>query len=306
MKKNSTPGELQERKPTAQPGTPGQENGKETPSRRSFITRELRSALPYLKNSDVKVWLCFSSHANREGLAWPSDLTVARETGLAFRTVRSGKMRLIKAGLLVPTDQKRQRGRFGKKVFRVVEPFASRFEPTDAQKGDSGEASTDAHFSTITDDHFASATDIQFSPPHQERSPNCKVVPSKASPISSSGSHRQNNGHKKPDEQVHEFFAWWRDLYTQRYGYEPNIPSNAGSLLKKQLLRGEPIQQIQLIAAAYLDDPNPFYVGHSLSSLLEAFYDRFKVRCRVQPESQAPGGGKQEQDPYRDLEVNVR
>ena len=92
----------------------------------------------------------------------------------------------------------------------------------------------------------------------------------------------------------------------QKYGYEPYIPRNGGGLLKGHLLRGEPLQQIQTIAATYFDDPNPFYVGHSLSSILGTFYDRFKVRCRVQPESQAPGGGKQEQDPYRDLEVNVR
>ena len=211
------------------------------------------------------MWLAYSSHTNRDGLAWPSDRTVAKETGLSFRTVRSAKTRFAKVGVLIPSEQKRKCGRFWVKPYVVVEPCAAMFQVTDARKDDTGEGHADMQTSPPTDAHFPHAADDQFPPPYQERYPRKKK-------------ENMPNGNRKTKDEM--FLEWWEQHYNEKYGYRPSIPyRQAETLLKRHFSRGESLEQLIAAAEAYFADTDKFFDGHLVTMFLGKVYDRFKARA---------------------------
>jgi hypothetical protein len=80
----------------------------------------VRSILPNLKGVRLPVLIAYWSHANKEGLAWPSIKTLVRVTGYGELAVKRGRKALVDLALLVPVEQARDAdGRWKKKVFRV-------------------------------------------------------------------------------------------------------------------------------------------------------------------------------------------
>jgi len=84
---------------------------------RPFIPAWVREILPSLKGAPLSVLTAYWSHANKEGIAWPSNRFLARTTGYTETTVKAAKNHLRKLGLLSATKQIRVGGKFGKKPF---------------------------------------------------------------------------------------------------------------------------------------------------------------------------------------------
>jgi len=85
-----------------------------------FVSAAFREqCLARLKGAPLSVYLAYCSHANKEGIAWPSLLSLARSTGYGINAVKRAKQTLIEMGLLVPIEQSREGGQFGRKKFRV-------------------------------------------------------------------------------------------------------------------------------------------------------------------------------------------
>ena len=97
---------------------------------RTFIPAWVRKILPKLKGARCAVLVAYWSHANSDGLAWPSIELLEKETGYGKNTLKSARSALVSMGFLVPVQQHRDTdGRYRKKVFSVF---------TGAQKLDHG------------------------------------------------------------------------------------------------------------------------------------------------------------------------
>jgi len=105
---------------------------------RPFIPAWVRDILPSLKGAAASVALAYWSHANKEGVAWPSVGALVRETGYGKNAVKLARKRLVAMGVLVPVEQNREGGRFGRKTFRVNAMVSKQCHGTVGQKPDHG------------------------------------------------------------------------------------------------------------------------------------------------------------------------
>lgn len=94
------------------------------PALRDGIIRSLRG-------SRLHVWLTYRSHANREGLAWPSNELLRQETGYSLRVVKAEKAWLIEKKWLKQTGQFRARVR----VYLVQVPESVLVQKRDQDDG---------------------------------------------------------------------------------------------------------------------------------------------------------------------------
>lgn len=102
------------------PQSSGKSSGKRSFARSLFVPSEFRKGfLSELKGAPLSVLCAYQSYANREGLAWPSLRTLARDTGYGINAVKAARRKLIDLGLLIPVDQSREAGRFCSKQFQV-------------------------------------------------------------------------------------------------------------------------------------------------------------------------------------------
>jgi hypothetical protein len=85
-----------------------------------FVPSWFREFLTLLKGAPVSVLLAYASHADRAGFAFPSIITLRRETGYGINCVKQGRAQLVGMGLLIPRDQERKQGKFGRKIFQVA------------------------------------------------------------------------------------------------------------------------------------------------------------------------------------------
>jgi len=88
--------------------------------RKPFVPSWVREILADVKGAPVSVWIAYLSHADKDGLAWPSNKSLARTTGYSETTVKKAKKCLIAHGLLCADGQSRDGGKFGRKKFRAV------------------------------------------------------------------------------------------------------------------------------------------------------------------------------------------
>jgi len=56
------------------------------------------------------VYLVIQSHTNEQGTAWPSQATIATESGLSLATVKRGLEELRKRGLVTAQERRRKDG----------------------------------------------------------------------------------------------------------------------------------------------------------------------------------------------------
>jgi hypothetical protein len=269
------------------------------PTKRSFVTSNVRAALPHLRNGELRVWLDYRSRANGDDLAWPSDRTVAKDTGQSFRTVRKAKRRLIELGLLEPTLQARRAGRYWIKPFRVVEPAPSMFSDRDPAVGHSAVADgqsrpTDDHLEPRADDHFQPQADDHFGTPHQGRyqKQECSQEQSDAPRREDPPKHEAGSG---TDAPIAQFVVWWEQRFARKYGFSPNVQMAEVALLKRHLKRGESVDDLEAAAEAYLASDEKWIEGHPVTMLLGTFYDRYKSRARA----------NQNRGRYSELEVGL-
>lgn len=112
---------------------------KSKPAFRLFVPANFRTELlARLKGAPLSVYLAYLSHSDKAGMAWPSLDSLATSTGYGVKVVKRAKHVLVQMGLLVPTDQARPDGRFGRKRFRIATTVGS--------KGDHGtEVSKSTH-----------------------------------------------------------------------------------------------------------------------------------------------------------------
>jgi hypothetical protein len=85
-----------------------------------FVPSWVRGILALLRGAPISVLLAYASHADRDGLAFPSIGTLCRETGYGINSVKKGRALLIGMGMLIPLRQERERGQFGRKIFQVA------------------------------------------------------------------------------------------------------------------------------------------------------------------------------------------
>jgi len=109
---------------------------------RPFIPAWVREILCELKGAPLSVLVAYWSHANREGIAWPSNRFLARTTGYSETTVKAAKKQLLALGLLNAGGQLRKGGKFGRKEFSTVvkkpDHSAEVKKPADCGKTDVG------------------------------------------------------------------------------------------------------------------------------------------------------------------------
>jgi hypothetical protein len=98
-----------------------QSSAKSSPkSARPFIPAEWREwLLADLSGPELSVYLAYWAHANGDDLAWPSLRSLSKTTGYGINALKKARRQLISKGLLIPVEQKREGGQFGRKVFRV-------------------------------------------------------------------------------------------------------------------------------------------------------------------------------------------
>ena len=65
-----------------------------------------------LEPSDKLVYMAILDHLGKNKVAWPSQTTLARETGLSERSVRYSVKRLMKAGLIYFDDPHGRNNRY--------------------------------------------------------------------------------------------------------------------------------------------------------------------------------------------------
>ncbi|MGH9634649.1 MAG: hypothetical protein ACRD72_07435 [Candidatus Angelobacter sp.] len=77
----------------------------------------IRDRLSELSGAELKVWLCYSSHANTDGVAWPGRELLRKETGLSFDTLSAARASLARKRWLLPVEGGRnsrpKTGKFG-------------------------------------------------------------------------------------------------------------------------------------------------------------------------------------------------
>ena len=86
----------------------------------------IRDRLSELSGAELKVWLCYRSHANAEGIAWPGRELLGKETGLSNDTISAARAGLGRKRWLVPAQVARNSrpstGKFGSPRFMPVIP----------------------------------------------------------------------------------------------------------------------------------------------------------------------------------------
>lgn len=88
-----------------------------------LLTAIAQSDLPPLQRLVLVMLL---NHADKHGRAWPSHATLARETGMAVRSIGSHMRHLEKAGWLVRVGSREREGQMGATgVFHVVSPSSA-------------------------------------------------------------------------------------------------------------------------------------------------------------------------------------
>jgi len=88
---------------------------------RLFVPAWLRPLLKDLKGAPLAVFLCYASHADKDGLAWPSVRLLQRETGYGKNSVKAARKKLLTLGLLATNGQDRPvAGKWGRKPFTVA------------------------------------------------------------------------------------------------------------------------------------------------------------------------------------------
>jgi hypothetical protein len=100
----------------------------------------IRDRLSELSGAELKVWLCYRSHANATGVAWPGRELLHEETGLSYDTISSARAGLGRKRWLMPVESGRNSirstGKFGSPRFMPVIPDSyelSRDEKTSAR-----------------------------------------------------------------------------------------------------------------------------------------------------------------------------
>ena len=66
----------------------------------------LRDRLLELTGAELKVWLAYTLHANKQGYAWPNRETLHRETGLSEDWISTARQGLVKKGWLERVGRK--------------------------------------------------------------------------------------------------------------------------------------------------------------------------------------------------------
>jgi hypothetical protein len=86
----------------------------------------IRDRLSELSGAELKVWLCYRSHANTLGDAWPGRDLLCTETGLSHDTISAARMSLVRKQWLMPVESGRNSirstGKFGSPRFTPVIP----------------------------------------------------------------------------------------------------------------------------------------------------------------------------------------
>ncbi len=86
----------------------------EEDSKRMWIPRWIiDEVLEKMSDAEVRVFLVYSRHANKEGLSWPGNPLVAYKTGLSIRSVQRAVKSLLDKGLMT----KISKGTGGRRVF---------------------------------------------------------------------------------------------------------------------------------------------------------------------------------------------
>jgi hypothetical protein len=85
-----------------------------------FVPSWMREILALLKGAPISVLAAYASHADRAGLAFPSIMMLRRETGYGINSVKQGRALLVGMGLLIPRNQERKQGKFGRKIFQMA------------------------------------------------------------------------------------------------------------------------------------------------------------------------------------------
>lgn len=106
-----------------------------------FIPAWMRPLIKELTPAEWYVLSFYISHAGKDGMAWPSLLSLRGGRGKGKNTVQAAKSGITKRGLMVAEKQDRSSGKFGKRAFRV--DFEAML--TVAQKLGSGKRSTVTH-----------------------------------------------------------------------------------------------------------------------------------------------------------------
>ena len=73
-----------------------------------------------MKGAPLSVFCAYLSHVGKSKLAWPSLKSLAASTGYGVNCIKLARRKLVALGLLVPMEQLRPGGRFGRKNFLVV------------------------------------------------------------------------------------------------------------------------------------------------------------------------------------------
>ena len=119
-----------------------------------FVPAWLREKLALLKGAPISVLVAYASHADRAGFAFPSIMTLRRETGYGINAVKQGRALLVGMGLLIPRNQERKQGKFGRKIFQVAwkasDSWKSQCAPARSTLDRSTARHTAAHRSTET------------------------------------------------------------------------------------------------------------------------------------------------------------
>lgn len=98
----------------------------------------IRHRLWELSGAELKVWLCYRSHANMDGIAWPGRTLLCKETGLSNDTVSAARSSLSRKRWLVPSHDGRNSrpntGKFGSPRLRPVIPVDQVINVTDENR----------------------------------------------------------------------------------------------------------------------------------------------------------------------------
>lgn len=89
------------------------------PPRTAFVPFELRCLPRYLQTprAALAVLWVYISHADKNGMAWPSIETLVWKTGFEKKAVKRARARLLYWGFLKPYRQQRKGGKSGRAVF---------------------------------------------------------------------------------------------------------------------------------------------------------------------------------------------
>ena len=101
-----------------------------------FIPGSLRESglLREMKGAPLSVFCAYLSHVGKNKLAWPSLKSLAASTGYGVNCLKLARRKLVELGLLIPVEQLRPAGRFGRKNFRVVTVVPNSARDNVAQK----------------------------------------------------------------------------------------------------------------------------------------------------------------------------